>query len=300
MKRITQSLVAVGVVLLIFVVALIASRAPQTHSSGKHQARSLPTLTQAEERGLDELIPQALTWAVTWVPEPTSCPLGVPEQETLDLTELYKRYEGQEVEMRLDITENNLKVYLVPLQTSLSFARLHNLGLSPPRLDFFCEDVPEEVKKHHQVRSYLVAPVVKQPAQSEATWNIEKKRLYEQVLEVIQREACFSVSHAPGKSIKVTVPDFNVGDPEIYVLFEGPPSQFDNGITIEWINFRRNPSSGDHTAEHMKNFGLPDETRRFAEVIRRKRVRETEVECSKKLFEKLTVRQADRVSFGYA
>lgn len=280
MNRLTESPAGAGVLLLIGLAALAASRAPQTQGRSNHPARPHPTLTEREERELGELMPQALAWAVTWTPEPTSCPPGVPEQQTLDLRELYNRYEGREVEMRLDIGENDLKVYLIPLHTSLSFTRLHDLGLSPPRLGLFCKDVPEEIRRDHQVRSYSVAPIVKQLSPAEATWGNDKQQLYARVLEVVQREACFSLSYSTGKSVKVTVPDFEVGDPEIYVLFEGPPSKSNNGTSIEWIDLGRDSSSGAYTAEHMKNFGRPDETKQLAELIRRKRVRETVVECS--------------------
>ena len=327
MKKVMLISIATCVLLLIvaFFISRVSSQATQMSINSNHQVSSPSPLTQAEERDLQKFTPQSLAWAATWV-EPNNC--WLKEDIPLNLSEVYKRHEGQKVEMRLSITRDHLKVYLVPLHTSLSFTRLYERGLSPPRLDYFCEAtyeahianaqrleqqihrtgeairrqqeaidpklgerIEEENKKYpsmsedkterQEIKTYLVPPLVGQSIQAEATWNDEKRQLYGQVQSVAQREACYSLSNTIGNQVAGTIPDFDVGDPEIYILFEGQPSQFGNGISIEWIRFKRNPSSGDYTAEHVKNFGLPDETKQLVPLIRKKRVGKVEVKCPK-------------------
>lgn len=74
------------------------------------------------------------------------------------------------------------------------------------------------------------------------------------------------------------VPDFEIGDPKIYLLLEASGTR----TTIEWLNFGRDVPSGEYTAELAKNFGLPDEIDIFSRLIKRKQPRQVSVECSAK------------------
>src|SRR5882724_4201588 len=95
-------------------------------------------LSEAEDRDLEKLTPQTLSWLATWL-EPTNCLLNEDIQR-VDFAERYKKHEGQDIEMGVEVHQRSLVVYFDALHISLRFARLYNSGLSPAENTLFCED----------------------------------------------------------------------------------------------------------------------------------------------------------------
>src|SRR5207248_1359906 len=61
------------------------------------------------------------------------------EGRDFNLSETIKEVEGQQIQVRLDLRENSLVVYLDALRMYLVFPRLHDRGLAPPIDRHFCE-----------------------------------------------------------------------------------------------------------------------------------------------------------------
>lgn len=244
------------------------------------------------------------------------------EIQELDFAETYKKYEGQEIEMGVEIHERSVVVSFDALHTSLSFACLYDSGLSPAEDNLFCENSykeskaevsrlqeinrpgyeemlkeqrqrnpksaevmdriravhpspPEDKIVKEETRRFRMTKLTESHAQEVVNWGEKKKALYHRVLEVVRDQAKFGCG--PGEKVEVTIPDFNLGDPAIYVLMKGP--LYDVGHEIEWIDFDCDLSTGEYTAQHVKSFGLPDEIRSLVSMIKKKQITQLKLEC---------------------
>jgi hypothetical protein len=92
-----------------------------------------------EERDLKRWTIQALGFASYWWDIPQCKPVkngsNIPK-----LASAYKEHAGQTIEMGIVFSEKKLIVYFDVLHVYLSFSRLHNVGLSPPEINGFCEE----------------------------------------------------------------------------------------------------------------------------------------------------------------
>jgi hypothetical protein len=278
-------------------------------------------LTEAEERDLEKLTPQTLLWISTWI-QPTNCLVNENIQEP-DFRETLKRYEGKEIEMRLEVHERSLVVSFDSLHTFLSFARLQKSGLAPAEYHLFCENSYKEYKteisrlhdmnhppseemlkqqssRHpnsaevmdgirrmyssptedqvlgEETRRYRVRQRTDSRANKLGNWSDEKRALYDHILDVIRNQE--KLSCAPAETVEVTIPNFDLGDPAIYVLLNG--AFYGGGDYIEWIDFERDPSTGEYSAQHLKSFGLPDEVQPLATLIQTRQIRHLKLGCS--------------------
>lgn len=294
---------------------LLLSARPPALIVQDNRTTSPAGLTEAEERDLRQLIPQTLSWIAIWR-QPTTCLVSNQIQE-LDFAATYKKMPNQEIEMDLEIRQRSVEVSFDRLHVSLKFERLYNLGLAPADVNVFCEnsyreykaDVarvsaqnpiqPNETRSGEQKKPEEVLNRLRQmhpsppedqiigtesrrhtiksevPA-STTTDNEEKRVLYGRILEEVRKEIALGCSR--GQTNYVTIPDFNIGDPAVYVLINGP--YFGGGDYIEWIDFRRDRSSGEYVAQHVKSFGLPAEVDAFVKLIKQKSAKRKTLSCS--------------------
>jgi hypothetical protein len=302
-----------------FSLKLFSHEKVRTFRITRRQETMASPLSQSEESDLHKLLSQALLSMKTWDGRTdTGCP-EVNEKQ-FNLTETIKEKEGQEIEIRLDVRENTLVVYLDQLRMYLVFPRLHDKGLAPPIDRQFCEKSyadsvatqkqypyferskktvrgdpgmtaiidqinekypsPDDDKiTREEVRTYRVPTLTAKAVEPYDDWNNEKKDLYKRILEIMQREACLSLSYSPNYPVTVTVPDFNLGDPDIHLLLTGHSR---NSSSIEWIIFSRDVSNGKYTAEPAKNLGLADEIKPLIPLIKAKQAKQITVECRTK------------------
>lgn len=315
MKKSTLSMIIS--ISLLFVIGVKSKRfAPSGISPWEPVASPL---TQVEESDLHRLLSLALLSMKTWDGRTdTGCP-EVNEKQ-FNLTETIKEKEGQEIEIRLDVRENSLVVYLDQLRMYLVFPRLHDLGLAPPVDRQFCEKSYEDSvatqrqypyfersKKtvrgdpgltaivdrvngkypsadydkstREEIRKYQVPILSAKAVEPFETWSKEKKRLYEEILQTVNKEACLGLNRRPNSPVTVIIPDFEVGDPDIHLWFKGDSIQHSS---IEWITFSRNVSDGEHTAEPVKNLGLLDEIKPLIPLIKERQVKQVTLACGPK------------------
>jgi hypothetical protein len=270
-------------------------------------------LTEAEEKDLQKLLRATLLFNKTWLRTIDGCRQG-SEVNRIDIAETIGKKEGQNIGLRLIVRQNSVIVILDSLHLYLVFPRLHSKGLGPAEERTFCENSYEEsvqAQKQYQyfdrskkdvlgdpgltaivdlinarypsadydrenrqeTRNYLIPTLLTKPVQPYAAWSDEKKGLYQAAIETARNEALLHCK--PGKTVKVITPDFDIGDPEIYILLEDPAKK----VSVEWIKFNREVLSAEYKAEHAKNLMLPDEISTLVSLIRAKAVRELTVGC---------------------
>jgi len=112
---------------------------PATPSKSFERQEHPAPLTDAEERELRWRIAATLRWILTWQNKISNCPTG-KGVETLDLLSIYQQHAGQDIEMGVTRSKNNVAVSLDALQINLGFRRLNESGLGPASLGYFCEN----------------------------------------------------------------------------------------------------------------------------------------------------------------
>jgi hypothetical protein len=184
----------------------------------------------------------------------------------------YITAERHKVEQQRPVDEEIMERAKAAPQISAILRSLENKG---------SKESPSEVQ--WEVRTYTVPDQAKQTVAPFDSWNEEKKHLFERIL-VIARKEVERVFCESGKSTTITVPDFSVGDPSIYLLVE-PPSGDESSIdetSILSIQFTRNDSTGEYDGYLGKTFGLPDELNWYRPLIEKRGAKELSIICRKK------------------
>lgn len=134
---------------------------------------------------------------------------------------------------------------------------------------------PEDKVVGEETRRYRMMQGTDGRANKMVDWSDEKTALYDRVLDVIRDQE--KLSCTTGETVEVTIPNFNLGDPAIYILINGP--FYGGGDYIEWIDFDREPSTGEYSARHMKSLGLPDEVRPLVPLIKSRQIKHLKLGC---------------------
>jgi hypothetical protein len=315
-----------GVSLVVTLVGLLKLVLPPrvTESSVKAELQEAQRakLTEAEERDLQQFIPQTLSWIAAWR-EPTTCSVN-DEIQKLDFAATYKKLREQEIEVGLEIRERSLVVYLDSLQTSLTFERLYPLGLSPAEINLFCEKSYEEYKAQISRMQELSRPRYEEMQKEqrkrdpksalamdkirEMQPSVPEDKVIEKELRryrLTQNEASTNAKllwNDEKKPLYKRVLDV-VRDQTKFACMAGEAVEatipdfkvgdpalyvlikgpfYGGGEYIEWIDFDRDSSTGEYTARHVKSFGLLDETQSYVGLIRQKQISKLRLKCPAK------------------
>lgn len=260
-----------------------------------NDSNGVAPLTAAEERDLARFLPQMLKWAVRWLIATITC----EDDLRINIADEIKRYEGKQIEGKLFVSDDYVIIFFDAIHLCIRFKRLHQLGLSPPEFEAFCERSYGEYISKQQRRGWgwLIDAGVWQTqieqfhvgALAEASrgadqWSEEKKELYASLLEVVKRQARFHCS-PQHRTVRAKIPDFEVGDPWVVVLFDAPLG----ARPAMLIDFDRDVTSGAFRAVFAKDFGLPDELAAVEAAIKGQRMVEVEFDCDK-------LREEDRLN----
>lgn len=286
-------------------------------------------LTFAEESDLQRFTQQAIAWVLVWWWPKMNCLQG-NEIIEIDVAKLCKELEGQQIQANLITGERMLSIFLPALHIRIDFARLHEMGLGPPKVEFFCENsyeeyaiarkrfneqvnenmkeayervkadpqigkileqiqkkaderMPKDEMKRVETITYGVPLLIEPPVEGLESWSEQKKQLYERIIAVVNKEVEEAYCES-GNITKVTVPDFNIGDPSIYILIEMSPSRnaFKSEAYIEWIEFDRDLQSGEYGAHHVKTISRVDDLKRFRSLIEQRKIEELNILCPRK------------------
>ncbi len=246
-------------------------------------------LSPDEEMRLKTSILQALKWSSVWHGYSFDC---YKEKEgshsrtfgetNESFEQLYKRLEGKEINVRLKIEPWRITAYIVEMNASIRFnyaveeetsekpvqEQIRHLAPEPP--ERLCS-LPE-ITQSYELRQYLI-PRHEDKKESKKDWSDEKKQLLENILEIAKEDSCKSSSYVPKKPIQIVVPNFEIGDPEIYVLFKSQKIRYEGGKSIDWININYS------APELIRNFGEPNEIEGLSTQIEESVVYRTTVVC---------------------
>ncbi|MDQ3920082.1 MAG: hypothetical protein M3348_16575 [Acidobacteriota bacterium] len=131
--------------------------------------------------------------------------------------------------------------------------------------------------ERQEVRTYQVPVPADNSVNGSVNWSGEKTTLYEKVVSVISDDIK-QYRCNPGELVKVVLPDFNVGDPAVYVLVIPPGA---SETSIEWVGFMRVRSTGEYDAYHVKSIDLTERTKYRRSMIEQKKMRQLRVSCPK-------------------
>jgi hypothetical protein len=284
------------------------SRMESGHSIADEQASShLSPLTEAEEKDLSAMTGQVLRWTAQWQPGPHRF-LKNGEVVSYSLPQLIKQYAGQEITLNVVLSETSVTVYLVPLHLKYRARRLYNIGLSNPHPEQLTEDtyeacIAEEARLEERLRAISETTSVQMSKATSALETSEEKRqevryyripmvaaspekdlerdkktagFYEQLIALAQTSIKQSYCSA-GKSFYLTVPEFHLSDPAIYLLVSSSHQQ---DIAVEWFDFYREINSGEFGAYHVKSVELPGERDYWATTIKQWKNKALKVTCA--------------------
>lgn len=272
-------------------------------------------LRDAEERELRWRIAAALRWILTWEGKIWNCPTD-KGLKTFDLRSIYQQHAGQDIGMSVARSENFVAVSFDALHLDLGFRRFRERGLGPPSVGYICENSFAEhdaavragaaatraqseqamsaARKDPQLGPIL-SEMDKKQSKSEAKQNEtrrfalpplsdllkknspstqETETVYAAILGVIRGEV--EAIDCNRGSIRMTVPTFDVGDPEIYVLVEAPDPY---GTYIKHISFDRSPETGDYEGYAQKDISVPQRVSPLRQLVTERAYRRLNFRC---------------------
>jgi hypothetical protein len=231
-------------------------------------------------------IPPILFWVKRWRNNLISCPEGSPNQTPILADTLYSQFENQPIRMLTKETEQAVVVDLVEVNTQLRFPVIDGEPTSPPLLSFFCES-PLENDAGHADEEFLM-PKLTELREPPAT-GAQNNGLLSKISRAVQdwvRNSCTNPeeskphrSHTGLPTIKITVPTFAVGDPEIYVLAKGNNTNDLDVDTILWFRFIIDAKSKNVDVILVKSFDRSEETRKFVSVIEQHSLKQYSYPC---------------------
>ncbi|MFH4268167.1 hypothetical protein WAJ72_21510, partial [Acinetobacter baumannii] len=72
----------------------------------------------------------------------------------INIADEIKRYEGKQIEGKLFVSDDHVIIFFDAIHLCIRFQRLHQLGLSPPEFEAFCERSYEEYVSKQQRRGW--------------------------------------------------------------------------------------------------------------------------------------------------
>ena len=252
----------------------------QETASPKIRSKDSLDLTDKEKEQLQKLVPQILKWLSIWEVDSDCSETEITSSKEVNnkfkktnenFSNLYKRFENKKVRTQLNVQPDFVEVYVTDINAFLLFRRTED-GLIADRPKRICS-IPDNISNYRSV-AFLIPSISSKEERDKSPEGV-KKNLLENILKEIQKNACYSLSYSPNSAIEVIVPDFEVGDPEIYILSKGKPKEILDGKSVDWLRLKNDQ------VKLIKNFGLPDEIKELSQIIEKRVLFKTNVVCDK-------------------
>jgi hypothetical protein len=142
-------------------------------------------------------------------------------------------------------------------------------------LDKKAASLPKGEGQKIENRIYKVPVLGNQLAYPHEPWGAEQEDLYQQVVSIVDDQVKHYYCES-GLKIRVTIPYFNLGDPEIYVLvsMSGKAKKF-----VEMIGFTRDFATGQISAYQGKQISRLSELEYWSPQIETNKYTEREIVC---------------------
>ncbi|MEZ5425825.1 MAG: hypothetical protein R2747_06145 [Pyrinomonadaceae bacterium] len=282
--------ISISVIITIFLLGLIFWQTEKTLSETNSfdskgsivfSKTPLPAeLSSSEEKALQKLIPETLRWFSIWEPSP-SCyqseytpGSGFRYFGKVDKSfgALFKEFEGNYVNAKIDVQEYRIKVYILEMNTLIILERSEEFGIVP--------NVPERICTFSEnIQTFKPTGFFLYRENKNGQMKPEKRALLEKIIAKVQEDACSNLYYDPDHPLKLTIPAFEPGNPEIYVLLKGKQSDYPDGKTIERINLKYLTFS---EPEMIKTITLPNSVEFFQNIIEKQAETKMEFNCPKK------------------
>jgi len=235
-------------------------------------------ITEEEKRNLQHLLPQVLLWSYRWkirIGDNHGSSASQDASYGSEWLAKLKEVENTDLEVNIEETPKQLIAYIADLAVQIRFNRVDGANLSALRPEILTFN-----SEHAYETLVMRSPSMHDAGRIATKMSSQKSHMLNRIKTLEMEKACFSLSNSSNERIRVTIPDFDVGDPELYVLLQGNRSGASDGKSIDWIRFETR-SDGEIIPVLDKNFGLPDEVKSFSPLIERMKYASVDVDCSR-------------------
>lgn len=232
-------------------------------------------LSNGQREALKKLIPQLLRWAaVTEQLDPPYCRSFPKDGATyssqeLDrsLMDLYGEFTNKDVSVQIEVRDR-IRVYVVDLKMLMRLEWDESLGFAAEPPDRVCS-LPVGFNPDESF-------VIRLPKLSEVRWKGDQRlrdSLVADIVEKIRQSECTKQRVAEGYSLDMEIPDFQPGDPEIWVYLKGKKEDGFNGRSVVILSVRFDKTEIDTSTS------LPDEVEYFSRKIRKNAIQRKHLVC---------------------
>lgn len=232
-------------------------------------------LSNDQREALNKLIPQLLRWAAVTEPlDPPYCRRFLRDGATyssqeLDrsLMDLYGEFANKDVSVQVEIRDR-IRVYVVDLKTLMRLEWDESLGFAAEPPSRVCE-LPVGFNSDESF-------VIRLPKLSDVRWKGDqrlKESLVADIVDKIRQSECTKERVAEEYSLDMEIPDFQPGDPEIWVYLKGKKEDGFDGRSVVILSVRFDKTEIDRST------GLPDEVEYFSRKIRKNAIQRKNLVC---------------------
>jgi len=135
--------------------------------------------------------------------------------------------------------------------------------------------LPANGEQKIEERVYKVPVLSERHSSPNEPWDAERDGLYKQIVSIVDDQVKRYYCRR-GLKVHVTIPYFNLGDPEIYILitFPGKAKRF-----IEWVGFTQDITTGQFSTYGTKQIRRSDELQYWSTPIENNKYTERDIVC---------------------
>lgn len=318
MKRKYRTLTYSVIILFAFAAMAVSFNSRATNDLALEKTPQSWEMSQEEKAELLRMIPHVIAWMVDWYSgDKAPCPEG----ENIALKNQLEKAPNKQVMATIEASRSKIFVTMDALHHRFVFGRTQGKGLYLQTHNRYCtSSYAEHVKKYEDSSKIAIQTMkatldklsalgIKVPSESEedkvilyredvlfdvssllpdkqrhaerkSEWDIAKKSLYNKFLNAVSLDS--RVTCEKGLEIELSIPDFEIDDPGIYLLLiERPGYSNASGRSIVYLGFRKNDSNTGHEISEIKLIGLEDEVNYFAKKIKEKSPRAEKIICGR-------------------
>lgn len=227
-------------------------------------------LSVEQTKSLKKLLKQNIAWHAEWAPY-LICPgIDKTDDEMRSWVNLFNDSRDEKIEIFLEEPKEFFYVYIPKLKIRAEFKLYEDKTLSFLDLEAICS-----VQKNDFYRNLRKLSIDLRYSSNE---DVDKKaKMKRELLWDIAKTTtdtyCGYITTHSKRLMKINIPDFDVGNQNIYVRIESK-----NEILYIWFNFIY--KDGKYNSIKVKAFGLPDERKKLEKIFRKHKFFYAEMYCS--------------------
>jgi hypothetical protein len=230
-----------------------------------------------EREALRSLILQVVRWRVVTEEEYPYCEniengeLKSGQKEDRRLNDLYREFTNKDVSVQVEVDDYWIRVYVIELKIWIFFDRDETLGFAASRPERLCGP-PVNMRVDEVL-------VIRIPELTRIRWTGSRQRqslLIDDIVENIRLSECTPERIAMGYFVDLEIPDFQPGDPQVWVYLNGmKESEVFDGKSVVFLRMKYDES------EIVNSTSLPVEVAYFSRKIRQYPIFKRHLTCQK-------------------